>query len=67
MVNLVDAAATATSNVIPFLLPNTDWEADEIVDLRITAQALAGSIDFYIHRDGPIGGSFSILYSITTP
>ncbi len=64
VVNVVDANVTPTTSVMPTLAPNADWDADDLADLTVTAQASIGSIDFCIARLGPIVGDFKIIYQL---
>lgn len=64
VVNVPDAAVASTSSVLAALAPNADWDADDLADLTLTAQANTGSIDFCIARPGPIVGNFKIIYQL---
>lgn len=46
------------------LAPNADWDADDLADFEVFAQANAGSIDFCIAWPGPIVGDFKLLYQL---
>ena len=62
--NVVDANVTPTTSVMPALAPNADWDADDLAEFEVIAQANAGSIDFSIARLGPIVGDFKIIYQL---
>lgn len=63
-VNVVNASATTLLSVIGMLVPNADWDADDLGDFEITATANAGSIEFCINRPGPIVGDFKVAYQL---
>jgi hypothetical protein len=44
------------------LLPNEDWDSDDLADFSISALALADAIVFTLSQDGPIVGQFDIAY-----
>ena len=54
----------ATQTVICQLVPNADWDADDLADLSVRAEAATDQIIFTITRDGPLVGSFAVAYQI---
>jgi hypothetical protein len=55
---------TPTNRIICSLAANADWDADELLDFDISAEAGTDQIIFNIQRPGPIGGAFLINYQI---
>jgi hypothetical protein len=51
-----------TSKVNAWLVPNFDWDADDLVGYSVTAVAGSGAITFTISGTGPIVGAFDINY-----
>lgn len=62
--NVVNTGVTTSSNIMAQLAPNADWDADDLSDIDITAEAKAGSIDFCLDRPGPLVGNFKIIYQL---
>lgn len=62
--NVVDASVSASSIIAARLVPNDDFEADDLSDFVLQATPLLGSIDFLIVRNGPIVGDFKIAYQV---
>jgi len=60
--NVVESAITAESFVSAWIVPNTEWDADDLVGYSVMATPQAGSIDFYIFCNGPIVGNFKLNY-----
>lgn len=54
----------AAQTVICQLVPNADWDADDLADLSVQAEAATDQIIFTITRDGPLVGSFAVAYQI---
>ncbi len=55
---------TNTAVISAFLVPTDEWDADELIDLAVSAQAGTDTITFLISRNGPIVGNFLIAYQI---
>ena len=53
---------TPQSKVFAWLIPNTDWDADDLVGHSVSAIAKTGEIEFCIHNNGPIVGTYSVFY-----
>lgn len=54
-----------TSNVVScFLVPNLEWDVDDLADLTVSGQAGTDAITFLISRNGPIVGDFLIAYKV---
>lgn len=62
--NVVIPSMTSTSNVFTSLVANNDYDADELEDLRVRVQANNGSADFTVFRDGPLGGTITVAYTV---
>ncbi len=62
--NVTIAGVTASSNLFCTLVPNDDFDADELEDLVLRVTPLAGSADFTILRDGPLGGNILAAYTV---
>lgn len=60
---VVDAGINPGARVQAWLIPNADWDADELADYRVTATPGTGSVEFLISAPGPIGGTFDIAYT----
>jgi hypothetical protein len=56
--------ALPTSTVLCHLVPNVEWDADDLSGLSVVGVADTGSITFTISGLGPIVGSFDIAYQI---
>lgn len=58
------AGVTPTSKIICFLVPNSDYDADDLNELSVTATPLTDNIEFSLsdHLGGPIVGSLDISY-----
>ena len=61
---VTDANVSANSKIMCQLEPNSDFDADELAEFALSAQAGNGQIIFTIVSDGPIVGVFNILYTI---
>ena len=59
---VADAGATAASRVLVQLVPNADFDADDLADVGVTASCATGSITMTLHRDGPIVGTYTVTY-----
>ena len=59
---LAAPSCTPSSLVIAQLLPNADWDADELEDVRLQAEPEAGAIEFVLSRNGPMVGNFKVAY-----
>lgn len=55
-------AALETSTVVPWLVPNEDWDADDLSGYYVMATAQNGTVTFTIISEGPIAGNFKIAY-----
>lgn len=54
-----------SSNVVScFLVPNLEWDVDDLADLTVSGQAGTDAITFLISRNGPIVGDFLIAYKV---
>lgn len=62
MVTVANEAATATSSVLCWFVPNDDWEADDLLDLRVQGVSGDNSVSFHIFRNGPIVGILDVAY-----
>ncbi len=60
--SIAATGVTDTSKVFAQLMPNTDWEADELAGYTVVATPSTDSITFAISGPGPIGGTFDIIY-----
>ena len=60
---VTNAAISAASKVICTLIPNGDFDGDDLEDMRITATPSAGAIEFCISCDGPIVGDITVVYT----
>jgi hypothetical protein len=56
------AGVTAASKVIVQLVPNDDWDADDLAGYAVTALAKSGGIDLLISGPGPIVGTLKVNY-----
>lgn len=63
-VPVTDAAVTPASRIMAWLLPNDDWDADDLLDLEVCPTAGSGSVIFTVSRAGPIVGNLLIAYQI---
>jgi hypothetical protein len=61
-VSVVDAAVTPATLIIATLAPNDDHDADDLEDLKVTAEAGTGTINFSIHALGAIVGFYKVVY-----
>lgn len=61
---VTDPAATVNSKVLCQLVPNADWDADDLAEFGVIGSAFDGQILFTITRPGPLVGDFSILYAL---
>lgn len=55
---------TSTSKVLAQLVPNDEWDADDLAEISVVPTPGAGVIVFSILRDGPIAGDFSVNYQV---
>ena len=55
---------TPASNVFCSLVPNQNFDIDELDDLQIHAQPLTNSIRFTVTRRGPIGNNILVAYTV---
>lgn len=62
VVSLSVAGIVPDSNVIAQLLPNADWDADDLADITVTPTPVTGAIEFTLSRGGPIVGNFKVAY-----
>lgn len=53
---------TPESKVFAWLVPNTDWDADDLIGHSVSAIARNGEIEFCIHNNGPVVGTYTIFY-----
>jgi hypothetical protein len=53
-----------TNRIMCALAANPDWDADELLDFGVRAEAGTDQIIFNIQRPGPIVGEFLINYQI---
>lgn len=56
------AGVTAASKVFAQLVPNTDWDADDLAGYAVVATPGVDSITFALSGPGPIVGTFSVVY-----
>jgi hypothetical protein len=66
-VTISDASVAATDVVLTQLAPSADFDADDLADVSVIAEAIEGAVQLTISRDGPIGGTYRILYAVGTP
>jgi hypothetical protein len=57
-----DAAATATQTCHAVLVPNVDFDADDLDDVTITGVPASGSILFTLSCNGPLVGLYAVSY-----
>lgn len=62
-VSIADDAINVGARILAWLIPNADWDADELADYRVTASPENGQVVFQITAPGPIGGTFDIAYT----
>lgn len=60
-----DANATATRTCLASLVPNADFDADDLSDVSLLATCGSGTITFTLSREGPLVGTYAITYLIT--
>jgi hypothetical protein len=64
---ITDASVAASNIVLAQLAPSVDFDADDLSDVSVVAEATDGAVLVTISRDGPIGGTYRILYAVGTP
>lgn len=53
-----------SKTVMPILIPNLDFDQDDLADYQIGAVANTDTIQLYISRGGPIVGTFAVAYIV---
>jgi len=61
-VDVIENNILTTSNIQAWLIPNSEWDIDDLVGYSVAAIAKNGSISFYIFGTSPIVGKFDINY-----
>ena len=62
-VTFADATVTTATHIMAKAVPSDDWDSDDLADIMVQGDVLVdGTITFTIMRDGPIVGTFDILY-----
>ena len=62
---VADASASSGRAVLAQMLPNADWDADEIEGVAVTGTCNAGTIDFTITTNAPLVGNVLIGYLLS--
>jgi len=63
-VSVAVGGVTSTSKVLAQLVPNAEWDADDLAEISVVPTPGAGVIVFSILRNGPIVGDFSVNYQV---
>lgn len=61
-VTVAHAGATATQTCLASLVPNADFDADDLADVTLVGVPASGSITFTVSRDGPLVGTYAVTY-----
>lgn len=61
-VTISTQGVTPQSKVFAWLVPNTEWDVDDLTGYSVSAVAKQGGIEFCIYNNGPIVGSYSVFY-----
>ena len=64
-INVAVALAAPGSLVLAQLMPNADWDADELSGIGLHAEPMAGQIAFTLSAQGPLVGDFKIVFQLT--
>lgn len=62
--SISDLSVTPSSIIICNLVPNSEWDADDLMEYKVIAQPTSGSVQFTLLCDGPLVGNYTITYSI---
>jgi hypothetical protein len=63
-VSVAAVGALPTNTVMCQLVPNAEWEADDLIGLSVIGEAGTDTITFTISGPGPIVGAIAIAYQI---
>lgn len=63
--NIAEPGVTESSKINAWLVPNSDFEADDLFGYSVIARPLIDSIDITICDSGPIVGTFTINYTVS--
>lgn len=66
-VSVVDASVTPADVVLVQVIAGGDFDADDLDDVQVRATADAGAVLFTLSCDGPIVGTYRLLYAVGTP
>lgn len=61
-VTVADANATATMTCFASLVPNADFDADDLSGVTVIGAPASGSITFTLSCDGPLVGTYAVTY-----
>lgn len=64
-VTVSDANAATGRSCMVALVPNADFDADDLADFTVTGLCGSGTITFTVGRLGPIVGTFAVSYLLT--
>lgn len=59
---ITNGAATESNKVLCWLVPNSDWDSDDLLDLCVQGVAANGTVTFSVYRNGPIVGTLGVAY-----
>jgi len=65
VVSVADTNATPTRRCLAHLVPNADYDADDLADYDLTAECTSGAILFTLSRNGPLVGPYAVTYLLT--
>lgn len=63
--NISEAGVTEISKINAWLVPNGDFDADDLIGYSVIARPLIDSMDITICENGPIVGTFTINYTVS--
>ena len=64
-INVAVALAAPGSLVLAQLMPNADWDADQLSGIGMYAEPTSGQIAFTLSTQGPLVGDFKIVFQLT--
>jgi len=56
---------TGTSKILAQLVPNAEWDADDLAEISVVPTPGTDQITFTILRNGPIVGDFAVNYQVS--
>lgn len=66
-VTIADANATTGRTCHPHLIPNADFDADDLGEILVVAECGSGTITFTLTTAGPLVGTYAVTYLLTGP